>query len=448
MSRSTVALAAVLLAALPAVADDWPQWMGPNRDGRWAESGIVQKFPPSGPKKLWSVPVGGGYAGPAVAGGRVYVADFQTADADRGNNPATTTKRNGKERVLCLDAATGKELWKHEYDCPYNVSYGAGPRCTPTVADGKVYALGTMGNLHVLDAEKGTLVWSKDFKTDYKAQTPIWGFAGHPLVYKNTVICLVGGESLLVAFDKDTGKEVWKSLTTPGEGNAGYCSPVVIEAGGTKQLLIWHPEKLVSVSPEDGKRFWDVPLKPDHGMSIMSPVKAGDRLFAGGIGWAGVTVKLDPDKPAATELWRGERNKANGLFPVNSPPLAEDGVLYGTDQPGPLRAVELDTGKRLWATMLPVIGKDADPEDRRAHGSGTAFLVKNADRYFIFGESGHLVIARLSRKGYEEIDRAKLLDPTNEAFGRPVVWSHPAFANKCVFARNDKELVCYSLAAE
>jgi outer membrane protein assembly factor BamB len=210
--------------------------------------------------------------------------------------------------------------------------------------------------------------------------------------------------------------------------------------------LIWHPEKLVSVNPDDGKRYWDVPLKPAFGMSIAAPVKGGDRLFAGGIGWAGVVLKLDPDKPAVTEVWRGQPNKANGLYPVNSTPHIEDGVIYGVDQPGCLRAVELDTGKRLWATTLPVIGKEEDPEDRNAHGSGTAFLVKNGDRYFLFGESGHLVIAKLSPKGYEEIDRARLLEPTNEAFKRSVVWSHPAFANKCVFARNDKEIVCYSLA--
>jgi outer membrane protein assembly factor BamB len=446
MSRWTVAV--VLFAAVTAWADDWPQWMGPTRDDQWKETGILQKFPAGGPKKLWSVPIGGGYAGPAVASGKVYVTDYQATDSERGNNPAAAGKRHGKERVLCLDAATGRELWKQQYDCPYQLSYGAGPRCTPTVADGKVYALGAMGNLHVLDADTGRLVWSKDFKTDFHAKTPLWGFTGHPLIYKNAVICLVGGDNLLVAFEKDTGAEAWTALTTPGEGNAGYSPPTLIDAGGTKQLLIWHPEKLVSVNPDNGKRYWDVALKPAYGMSIMAPVKSGDRLFAGGIGWAGVTLKLDVDKPGATEVWRGEPNKKNGLYPVNSPPMIEDGVLYGTDQPGCLRAVKLDTGERLWATTLPVIGKEEDPEDRNAHGSGTAFLVKNGDRYFIFGESGHLVIARLSPKGYEEIDRAKLLEPTNEAMKRPVVWSHPAFANKCVFARNDEVIVCYSLVAE
>ncbi|HKB06119.1 MAG TPA: PQQ-binding-like beta-propeller repeat protein, partial [Gemmataceae bacterium] len=443
-------IAVLLLAAGTAIADDWPQWMGPTRDDRWKETGILQKFPEGGPKKLWSAPIGGGYAGPAVVGNRVIVTDYEpTDDKPPPNNPGAASKRSGKERILCLDAKTGKELWKHEYDCPYQVSYAAGPRCTPTVQDGKVYALGAMGNLYALDAESGKVLWSKDFKTDYGAKTPIWGFTGHPLVYQNLVVCLVGGDSLLAAFDKDTGKEVWKALTTPGAGNAGYCPPTLIEAGGTRQLVIWHPKKLVSVNPEDGQRYWDVDLVPYAGMSIPAPRQHGDYLYCGGVGFAGVVLKLDKEKPAVTELWRGQQGKAEGLYPVNSTPIIDAGILYGVDTPGCLRAVELTTGKRLWATMLPVIGKDEDPEDRQRHNSATAFLVKNGDRYFIFGENGDLVIAKLSREKYEEVSRAKILEPTNDLAGPPgrkVIWSHPAFANKRMYARNDKEIVCVSLA--
>jgi outer membrane protein assembly factor BamB len=440
-------LAAWLLLPALAVADDWPQWMGPTRDGQWKETGILQKFPEGGPKKLWSVAINGGYSGPAVVGNRVFVTDYEASEKKLANNPGVASKRQGKERVLCLDAGTGKELWKHEYDCAYALSYASGPRCTPTVHEGKVYALGAMGDLRVLNADTGELVWSKDFKTDYKAKTPIWGFAGHPLIHKNLVICLVGGDRLLVAFDKDTGKEAWQAIQTPGAGQAGYCSPTLIEAGGTTQLLVWHPKQLVSVNPADGKQYWAVDLVPYVGMSIMGPQKHGDHLYVGGIGFAAVVLKLDPEKPAVEEVWRGKQGKAEGLYPVNATPLIEDGVIYGTDQPGPLRAVKLTTGERLWSTMLPVIGKD-EPENRNKYGSGTAFLVKNGDRYFIFGENGDLVIAKLTPEKYEEVSRAKLLETTNEAFGRPVVWSHPAFANKCVYARNDKEIVCYSLAAE
>jgi outer membrane protein assembly factor BamB len=437
-------LAVLLLAAVAVRADDWPQWMGPNRDGHWKETEILDKFPEGGPKKLWAVPIAGGYAGPAVVGDKVYVTDYVRKDGDATNNPNAQAKSEGTERVLCLNAETGKVAWKHEYPVKYAVSYPAGPRCTPTVADGKVYALGTMGDLRVLDATSGSLLWSKDFKADYNAKTPQWGFAGHPLVYKDLLICLAGGpDALLVAFDKNSGKEVWKALSPPKEG-AGYCPPTLIEAGGTTQLVFWHPEKLLGLNPADGKPYWDVPLTPAYGMSIMAPRQDGDYLFAGGIGFFCVAVKLAKDKPAAEEVWRGSKAKGNGVYPVNSTPIVEDGIIYGVDQPGTLRAVKIATGERLWGTQQPVTGKL--DKDERPVNSGTAFLVKNGDRYFIFGETGHLIIAKLSPAGYEEISRAKILDTTNECFGRPVVWSHPAFANKCVYARNDKEIVCYSLA--
>jgi outer membrane protein assembly factor BamB len=428
MLPSARPFAAVLVAAVVAPlapADDWPQWMGPNRDGDWKETGVLTKFPSGGPKKLWSVPIAGGYAGPAVADDKVFVFDYARAEGDAGNNPAKRSELVGKERLLCLDAKDGHEVWKFEYDCKYSVSYPAGPRCTPTVIGGKVYTLGAMGHLHCLDAGTGKPIWSKNFTADYKAETPIWGFAGHPLVFKNLLVCLVGGpDALLVAFDKDTGAEKWKALTPPSDG-PGYGTPALIDAGGTTQLVFWHPKAVVGLNPSTGGSYWSVPLKPSYGMSIMAPRKEGDTLFTGGIGHAAVAIKLDPARPAATEAWRGQKNTS--VYPVNSTPLIEDGVIYGVDQ--------------------PVIGEDQD-EGYTGAGSGTAFLVKNGDRYFLFAETGHLVIAKLTPKEYEEIDRAKLVEPTGEAFGRKVVWSHPAFARRCVFVRNDKEIACFSLASE
>src|SRR5262249_19235853 len=221
--------------------DDWPQWMGTNRDDVWSETGIIQKFPAKGPTVLWRIPIKGGFSGPAVADGKVYVMDYVTdVDFRTKSNAMGRPDIKGTERVLCLNAKTGKEIWKHEYDCPYKVSYPAGPRCTPTVHEGKVYTLGTEGNLFCLDADTGAKIWSKEFKTDYKAKTPMWGFCGHPLVDGKKLICVVGGEnSVAVAFDKDTGKEIWKSLSAK---EPGYSPPTIIEAGGKRQLLIWHAE--------------------------------------------------------------------------------------------------------------------------------------------------------------------------------------------------------------
>jgi outer membrane protein assembly factor BamB len=419
-------------------ADDWPQWLGPRRDGVWREKGLLEQFPKGGPKVVWRVKVEGGYSGPAVAGDRVFVTDYVTS-GDRTGNPAQRSELKGKERVLCFRARDGKFLWKHEYPCAYKISYPAGPRCTPTVHAGKVYTLGAMGDLYCLDAVKGKVLWSKDFKKKYKTTAPIWGFAGHPLVDGNRLICIVGGKgTLAVAFHKDTGKELWRSLSASEQG---YSSPALIEAGGKRQLLIWHAESINSLNPENGKSYWSVPLKPIYGMAIMAPRKWKDYLFAGGNGGQAVLLKLAANKPAAEVVWRGKPKTA--VYPINSPPFIEDGYIYGVDQLGQLRGVELKTGKRLWETFKPTTGKGG-----RMSATGTAFLVKNGKRFVLMSETGHLILAKLSSKGYEEISRAKILEPTNTAFGRKVVWSHPAFAHKCVFARNDKELVCVSLAAD
>ncbi|HVL12992.1 MAG TPA: PQQ-binding-like beta-propeller repeat protein, partial [Gemmata sp.] len=185
MTFRVVTLSAAILAA-PALAraDDWPQWMGPNRDNVWRETGIVDKFPDGGPKVVWRTPIAAGYSGPAVANGKVYVTDRVLAKgADNPEDPFDTkTKVASSERVLCLDAKTGKELWKHEYDCPYQISYPAGPRCTPTVHDGKVYTLGAMGNLICFEADSGKVVWQKDLLKEYKTKPALWGYAAHPLI--------------------------------------------------------------------------------------------------------------------------------------------------------------------------------------------------------------------------------------------------------------------------
>ncbi|MBL8822138.1 MAG: PQQ-like beta-propeller repeat protein [Planctomycetia bacterium] len=418
-------------------AEDWPQWMGPNRDGRWNETSTIDQFPAEGAKILWRKPLAGGYAGPAVANGKVYVFDYVRGEGKLGNSPNVRAKFNGQERLLCLDAKTGEKLWEYKYACPYEISYASGPRCTPTVIDGLVYVLGAEGTLSCRDANTGSAVWSKELKKEYNTKSPTWGFCSHPLVDGEKLICGVGGEgSTLVAFDRKTGKELWKSVTAKEQG---YCPPVIYTVGNTRQLIHWNAENITSLDPETGKEYWSEKLVPQYDMSIMSPRLEGNYLFAGGIGFVSACLELDTSKPAAKVLWKGDRNSS--VCPVNSTPIIENGLIYGIDQPGQLRCVELKTGKRLWEAYEPTTGKKSG----RPTNSGTTFLVKNGDKFFLFSETGHLIIAKLSPNGYEELSRAKILEPTNECFGRDVVWSHPAFADKCCFARNDKEIVCVSL---
>jgi outer membrane protein assembly factor BamB len=423
-------------------ADDWPQWLGPQRDGVWRETGIIQSFPTNGLKYDWRVPIGGGYAGPAVANGRVYVADRQFAKGT--TNSAAAFSRGqipGSERVLCLNEADRKIVWRHEYDCVYTVSYGAGPRVTPTVHGGKVYTLGTEGNLVCLDAEKGTVLWSRDFKKDFNIKTAIWGFASHPLIDGKKLICLAGGEgSVAVAFDKDTGKELWRALSAK---EPGYAPPMIYDFAGKRQLIIWHPEAVNSLDPETGKVLWSHPHTPSvrYGMTIPSPRKSGDKLFLTSFYNGSVMLRVDSDKPSV--VWQSQKmseKDTDGLHSVMATPLLENGYIYSPCSYGQFRCLKEDTGERVWETFEPTTGKS----ERWGH----AFIVKNGDRCFLFSETGDLIIAKLTPEKYQELSRAHLIDADNHDAKRPVVWSHPAFANKSVYARNDKEIVSVSLAIE
>jgi len=437
--RKTVLLAlSVLTAPVVARGDDWPQWMGPKRDNVWRETGIVEKFPQGGPKVLWRTPVAGGYAGPAVSNGKVYVTDRVLAKG--AVNPAdpfdTKAKVNSSERVLCLDAKTGKEVWKKEYECPYQISYPAGPRCTPVVHEGKVYTLGAMGHFMCFEADTGKLIWEKNFVKDYKAKPALWGWAAHPLIDGKKIVTLVGGEgSHVVAFDKDTGKELWKAGNMPEQG---YSPVMITEAGGKRQMIVAAPKAVYSLNPETGEQYWTTPYSPnDFGYAVMTPVRVGDHLFVAGYPARNLLVKLTADKPGIEVVFNNKKKTA--LYPGSVQPFLLDGLLYGYDDSGMMYAVELPSGNRVWEDAGPVGGD-------KPKGSETAFMVKNADRFFFFAETGDLVIGKLTPKGYEEIDRAKVIDPTNAAFGRKVVWCAPAYADKKAVIRNDKEIICVDLA--
>jgi len=434
--RNILACAALACLVLSARGDDWPQWMGPTRDGVWAEKGIIDKIPEAGLKALWRTPIAGGFAGPSVAGGKVFVHDLKTAgDVKAGSQPFRPKGPiKGTERVHCLDAKTGKILWTHEYAIEAKVSYPTGPRATPTVAGGHVYSVGMAGRLCCLDAATGKPVWEKELTKEYEMkEVPLWGFCSHPLVVGDKLYLVAGGKgSVCVCLDAKTGKEVWRALDAE---EPGYSHPALMTLGGKSRLVVWTPESVNALEPDTGKAVWSVKLAPNYAMSIMAPIKSGDHLFAGGIGEQSALIKVDGD--AAEAVQRGKRNTF--LHPVNMTPLAEGETIYGVDTRGAFMAVDLKTGKRLWETFKPTTGDG--PEN-----SGTAFLIKNGARHFLFNEKGELVLAKLSREKYEEVGRAKLVEPTSFAFGRKVVWSNPAFANKCVFVRNDKEMACFSLA--
>ena len=433
-------LTVLLTCAGLAAADDWPQWMGPQRDNVWRESGVLETFPEGRPKVLWRAPIDGGYAGPAVVGDKVFATDYVTEDDVKVAN-FEQKEFTGVERVMALDAATGKPLWQHEYPVTYRISYPAGPRCTPTVDGDRVYFVGAVGDMLCCKVDDGEILWRQDLKAidpDSPTEPVIWGYAAHPLIDGDRIVTLAGGAgSHVVAFDKTTGEVVWKALSSEGRG---YSPPTIIEANGKRQMILCAPESVTSVDPATGSEYWSVPYEATSTSIIMSPVKVDDYLYVAGYSNKSLMLELT-DGPDAKVLWRDRRKQA--FSPVNTQPIAVGEVLYGCDGSGPLVAMTVPEGKRLWETT------DAIGEDAR--GGGTLFIVRqgDTDRFWLFTEKGDLVIAQLTPEGYEEIDRAAdLIAETNVAFGKDVVWCMPAFAGKRMYVRNDEELICVDLAAE
>jgi outer membrane protein assembly factor BamB len=430
-------------------ADDWPQWLGPKRDGVWRETGILAKFPAGGPKVRWRTPIFEGYSGPAVAGGKVYITDrIRPKGVENPKNPFDKkTRIPGTERVLCINEADGKIIWKHEYPCEYQISYAAGPRTTPVVAGGKVYTLGAMGDLYCVDADTGKVIWSKELLKEYPFTVPQWGFSGHPLLDGDRLICLVGGQgSTAVAFHKDTGKEIWKNLSSV---EPGYAPPMIFEIDGKRQLILWHASSINSLDPATGKVHWTHAYNKKKslgaGMSIPTPRQDGDKLFFTCF-YDGALMLQTKGTEQPKVVWQKAGSgvmpeQTDGLHAVMVTPVIKAGHIYGVCSYGEMRCLKEDTGERIWETHQPVTGKSTR--------WGNAFIVEQAGRYILFTELGDLVIAKFSPTGYEEVSRANILEPTNTMAppaGRRVIWSHPAFANRSVYARNDKEIVCVSLA--
>ncbi len=409
-----------------AVADDWPQWGGPQRDIVWRETGIVDQLPSNGVLPTeWNAPIGEGYSGPAVANGKVYVTD--------------RIANKQEERVLCFDASDGAQRWIKSYPARYTVSYPAGPRATPVIDEGRVYTIGAVGHMFCFDAASGKEIWKSNFVQDFGTTLPIWGMAASPLVDGNRLITLVGGKNgaLVVALDKTTGKEIWRSLD---DAAVGYCPPVIYEFGGRRQLIIWHPSAVSSLDPETGHVLWEVPWSIRSGLCIPMPRKTGDHLFLTAFYNGPLMLKVGAD--SAETVWKGssnseQKNKTDGLHSIMPTPWVDQDNIFGVCSYGELRGLDTKTGKRLWMT-------------REATGDGrwwNAFIVKHEDRFFLHNEQGDLIIAKLTGAGYEEQSRAKLIEPTRSVQRRMTIWSHPAFAMKSVFARNDRELVRVSLAA-
>ena len=442
--RTTLIFGVLAGCVLPLSANDWPEWRGMNRDGVWSETGIVDAMPNELNVK-WRVPINSGFSGAAVADGRVFITDW-------AEDPTSRTM-DGAERAIALDEETGEILWVREWPTTYRmlmISYAIGPRATPTVDDDRVYVVGAAGDLYCLNVETGAVLWEKHYIADYDSFVPTWGVASSPIVDGDRLITVVGGEpgGLIMAFDKRTGAEVWRALDVVGE--MGYGQPILIDAGGARQLIVWHAAALVSLNPETGDLYWEEEWEAGGGMSVATPVHSGNYLLVTQFYRGSLMMRLDQDRPDATLLWKGQSRsempgETDGLHALITTPLIEGDHIYGVGSYGELRGLAARTGERVWMS---------DQMTAQARW-GTAFMVKQGDRYFVVNDDGFLIIAGFTPAGYVEQGRTKLIEPTGDAgfgptrrFDRKVNWSHPAFANGHIVHRTDNEIIRVSLRAE
>jgi outer membrane protein assembly factor BamB len=438
---------AALFIATSLIADDWPQWRGPNRDAQLRDPGWLKQFPTNGLETVWRVPIQPGYSGPAVVGDRLYVMDrLETKRLERKPGEKSIPAIEGKERVLCLDARTGATNWEHSYESAYRIDYPGGPRTTPLVHQGYVFTVGAMGDLRCLDAQSGKLAWSRQFLADFHLQDPpLWGWAAHPLIAGSNLICTVGGEgSGVVAFDRATGNESWRALTSK---EIGYAPPAIATINGRSQVIVWLTDVLAGLDPKTGKTHWTFPYPADGKaqrpeVTVSTPVVKDDHVFVSTFYHGALLLRISNGVPAV--VWnRKSTSKSNfndGLHTVMSTLVFHDSAIFGVCGMGELRCLDEKTGERLWETYAATGGKKGL--------FANAFLIEHDDGFYIWNDQGELISARLTRKGYEEISRAKLLEPTEHARGRTIVWSHPAFAHHRIYVRNNHELVCASLAAK
>lgn len=395
------------LWATAASAADWPQWLGPNRDGSCSEK--VQPWT-SAPKVLWRQPVGEGHSSPIVANGRVYL-HVKAKDKD-------------EEELAAFDAQSGKDLWRTSYArSPFSSPFGQGPRATPAFSDNRLYTFGVTGLLTCFDAISGSRVWQVDTLKQFQAPNLQFGVSCSPLIEGDRVLVNVGGKGAsIVAFSKDKGNVLWQSLDDP----ASYSSPIAFGKGGERQVVFLTQKGLVSLNATSGALFWKEPLVDLLSESSITPVRAGDLLLGSAVtaGSIGVRVESKDGKPAATQVWKNPKLTCYFSTPV---PVGEQlYMVTGTIIPPPgttLRCVDPKTGNELWS--------------KSKVGKYHAALLRTGDnKLLMLDDAGNLILLQPDPKEYRELARSKVCGAT---------WAHPAVADGRLYVRDDKELLCLQL---
>ncbi len=400
-----MALSASVAQAAALAKGDWPQILGPNRNGIYTGPEIVASFPRSGPPPLWKRDIGAGFAGPSVAGDRLILFH----------------RVNGRETVEAMDANTGKTLWTFDYPTSYRDDFGfdEGPRAVPVIAGGRVFTHGADGMLHGIDFASGKMLWSVDTRKVFEAPKGYFGVASSPVVDGTRVLVNVGGtKGGIVAFDAASGKTLW----TATSDEPSYSAPIVADIGGQHTGVFFTRTGLVALDPATGKVLYQFRWRARQAASVnaATPIVAGDRIFLSASYGTGAVLLQVADN-AVKPVWSGDESMSNHY----STSVLKDGYLYGFDGRQEfgqtLRCVELATGKVMW----------------NVDGFGAGTLLVAGDTLVIMRESGELALAPASPKAFRFNARAQLV--------KGVVRAYPALANGRYYVRNEHQLSAFDL---
>lgn len=395
-------------------ADDWPQFLGPQRNGICNETGLIAKFPDSGPDIVWRTPLGVGMSGVAIANGTVF----------------TTYQDDQQQYTVALDAATGKKLWQVDVSPTYKNSMGNGPRATPTVDNGTVYVFTGEGILAALNAKDGKILWSANTLKLVGGKPADYGMSSSPLVTKDGVVVHVGATNGCVAcFGAKTGERKW----TAGKEFAGYSSPILATLAGRQQIVALVGSEVLGIDPVDGTVLWKYWFDTEYNCNTANPVVIDDStlLISAGENHGSVILKITTSdgKFAVAEGWNSPGNDSVLRAEWQTPILGSGGLIYGLDNIGSagpitnLVCVRATDGEQLWI--------------QKRFGKGN--LVAADGKLFMTTMQGEVVIGKAEPNGYKETARATVIGMTRQA---------PAIANGMLYVRDDKDVVCINVRAK
>jgi outer membrane protein assembly factor BamB len=389
---------AILLIPALALAADWPQWRGVNRDGKSEETGLLKKWPEGGPAQLWKTGgLGEGYSSMTVAGGRIY----------------TQGQRGGKQWVIALDESTGRKAWEYENGGTFEERRGDGPRSMPTVEGDKLWAFSAAGNLVCLDAKSGRKIWAMDVTREFGGSVPHWGYSESPLIDgEKLILAAGGGGASVVALNKNTGKTIWKSQGDP----AHYASAIVANVGGVRQVLTMTSRAAMGLRADNGELLWRYNKVINRTANVATPVYRDGKVFYSTAYGTGCAL-LDIGAKGAQEVYFNTE-----MMNHHATSILLGDHLYGFSN-NILTAMKFQTGEVAW--------KD------RSVGKGALILADGL--FYAFSEGGVMALVEPSPAAYKEISRFSI------AKGDRPTWSHPVVANGKLLLRDQDSLTAYNI---